>query len=275
VDVSIGEECDPGPGKNGDDKDCTSSCKWNICGDGHVNATLAPDGRPKEDCDVDASSASYKAECPYTRDGTTPCALCSMCRTVTRPARYCGDGVLDGADAEACDDDRSFSCGTCGTPGSGDASCQVVPPADATGSLTVLTADVASLKGVTFQLQSSVFVDATVFELVDGGTVGGKRVQVDISGATSASAVAADIRDVVNGQSSLGIAAAHAGGSATVSLSNSASAGVNGNAGIVVSDATKLRGTAMASGRGCALGQQCQVNQDCVSGLSCTAGFCQ
>jgi cysteine-rich repeat protein len=274
VDSAAGEQCDGGAA-NGLHADCLPTCLLNVCGDGYVNETLAADGLPKETCDDGPASATYQAECPYTRDSATPCQLCSQCRLETRPARYCGDGVVDGADGEACDDARSFACGTCGAPGGGGTSCRVVASADATGTLTLVSTVPSDLDGVTFTLRPSVYAAATVFELVNGGSAHPGHVTVDVGGASGGPAIAAAIRDAIEAQTALGITAAHGSGSLTVSLTNAAAAGVSGNAAIAVSDTAKLRRTGMASGLGCALGQQCASGADCVASLSCISGFCQ
>ena len=277
TEYALGEECDLGAGGNGDDKDCTSNCKWNVCGDTHVNATMAPDGRPKEDCDEGVSSIPYRAECPYTRDARVDCQVCSQCRLETRPARYCGDGQVDSVDGEACDDFRSFACGTCGAPGSGAASCQPAAPAAATGSIEVVGTG-TDLDRVTFSLSASAYDVPTVFELVNGGKAHPGNVAVSIAttdgGIKSRPDVAEAIRVAVNGEAQLGISAAHAAGSRVVQLVNDGP-GVNGNVGIAVGDGAQLAATVMAGGRGCTAGQQCRVGDDCVPGLDCVAGFCR
>jgi cysteine-rich repeat protein len=96
--VEPGEECDNGA-ENADDKDCTSGCKVNVCGDGHTDVN----GHNLEQCD-DGNTVET--------DGCT--------NECTNP--HCGNGILDGSDgvtpAEQCDlgaqnDDHGACLTTC------------------------------------------------------------------------------------------------------------------------------------------------------------------
>lgn len=86
--IDEGELCDEGDA-NGDDRTCTSSCRWNICGDGLVETgdELCDDGKGK--------NGTYGHCGKYCKDFSP----------------YCGDGTLQAADGEVCDDpDPMYGC---------------------------------------------------------------------------------------------------------------------------------------------------------------------
>ncbi|PCC74807.1 hypothetical protein SAMN02745121_06013 [Nannocystis exedens] len=82
------EQCDQGEA-NGDDRECTSACRWNICGDGLVEAgdELCDDGKAK--------NGTY-GHCDKYCD---------------KFAEHCGDGKVQTGDGEVCDDpDPKYGC---------------------------------------------------------------------------------------------------------------------------------------------------------------------
>jgi cysteine-rich repeat protein len=106
VDTDLGEECDTGDANLGDDTQCTTHCKWNVCGDGFQYETTTPGGTnnlPLEDCDDGALNNER-----------------SSCRT-TCEWNECGDGAEytfdtngdNGNDLEQCDDGNSSNTDTC------------------------------------------------------------------------------------------------------------------------------------------------------------------
>jgi cysteine-rich repeat protein len=117
INNALGEECDNGLGNNADDRDCTSLCKVNVCGDTLAN-TLGPDH--KEDCD-DGNSNQL--------DG------CS--NECTMPE--CGNGVIEMP--EACDDfntDNGDGCSSdCKFETCGDGIINNGEDCDGTGTATV------------------------------------------------------------------------------------------------------------------------------------------
>ena len=103
VDLSVNEECDDG--EDGDDTDyCTGGCVLAYCGDGHT--LLAPEN-PEDDTE----------ECDNGAEGSTTCN--PDCTLVG--ADPCGDGVINTALNEVCDDGPKN-----GTYGRCDGDCAVV-----------------------------------------------------------------------------------------------------------------------------------------------------
>ncbi|MFZ6177431.1 hypothetical protein [Nannocystis pusilla] len=79
--IDVPEQCDEGDA-NGDDRTCTSSCRWNICGDGLIETgdEVCDDGKGK--------NGTYGHCGKYCKDFSP----------------HCGDGTLQAADGEVCDD---------------------------------------------------------------------------------------------------------------------------------------------------------------------------
>ncbi len=149
--VDVGEECDNGSDAQGKSLNvggysgCTSVClRGPYCGDGFRNGPEACD-----DGKNDGSYGTCKADCskaPYCGDGTVNgsevCDLGaanvasgygpSLCTTRCVPAHICGDGYLDSANGEVCDDGAGNSdttAGACKTNCSG-----FIPPPASCGN---------------------------------------------------------------------------------------------------------------------------------------------
>jgi cysteine-rich repeat protein len=89
INNAAGEQCDAGPGMNADNRDCTSLCKVNVCGDGLAD-TLGP---------------AHLEECDDGNAGQTD-GCSNQC---TLPA--CGNGVREMG--EACDDGNTTNGDGC------------------------------------------------------------------------------------------------------------------------------------------------------------------
>ncbi len=129
--VETGEQCDLGTGtgsnNNGSDTDCTLGCKLNVCGDGLQDVR----GTNVEQCD-NGTNNTDDPNCPYNATMTTCSARCSKsCTPLTTIPHFCGDGTIDSANGEQCDDSGATkSVTTCatydGTCRECSASCQIV-----------------------------------------------------------------------------------------------------------------------------------------------------
>ena len=88
--INGSEECDNGS-QNSDNAACTTSCKKNVCGDGHVNVGV-------ESCDAGLNN---KTSCSAAYGGT--CSFCTenTCKYKTQSGGKCGDNVINGS--EVCD----------------------------------------------------------------------------------------------------------------------------------------------------------------------------
>ena len=85
-----GEECDLGV-FNADEGGCKTDCSSQRCGDGVVGSSEA--------CD---DGNNVTETCAY---GDTGCTVCAAdCTKVPGATSYCGDGITDIANGEACDD---------------------------------------------------------------------------------------------------------------------------------------------------------------------------
>jgi len=92
---NAGEDCDDGPSGS---STCTSSCKFNTCGDGANAKGVNHDGIA-ETCDNgtlngESCTASSYGSCTYCE---------SNCNIVTLHGSYCGDGISQSAYGETCD----------------------------------------------------------------------------------------------------------------------------------------------------------------------------
>ena len=134
LNLSSGESCDEG----GDTVLCNFDCSFTECGDGYINLSAGESCDDGDDRDSDGCSATCTIEAGYVCEGTpstcttvcgdsitagdelcddgntvteacdynqTECTVCAAdCTHIPGAVRYCGDGVLDTEDAEACDD---------------------------------------------------------------------------------------------------------------------------------------------------------------------------
>ena len=108
------EECDDGNEENLDA--CTSECKVSVCGDYFVRTDLTSDDLGYEECDEGPQGKA----CNYD---DLDCISCTASCRFGLPARYCGDGILD-RENEECDDgddDETDGClSTCKRASCGD-----------------------------------------------------------------------------------------------------------------------------------------------------------
>jgi cysteine-rich repeat protein len=117
VDAAHGEACDDGNGLSGDG--CSATCQVEtpapVCGNGVVEAG--------EQCD---DGNTITEACAY---GQASCMVCgAACQRVAGATSFCGDGVVDAAHGEACDDGNQVSGDGCS------ATCQVEVKAPVCGN---------------------------------------------------------------------------------------------------------------------------------------------
>jgi cysteine-rich repeat protein len=105
LNVTRGEKCDDGNTSNADE--CLNDCTLPTCGDGFVRSGV-------EQCDDGPKNTNA---CPY---GAQRCQVCStICQSlVLTNGTYCGDGLIQGAAGELCDDGNAVTETACpyGTP---------------------------------------------------------------------------------------------------------------------------------------------------------------
>ncbi|HMA92280.1 MAG TPA: DUF4215 domain-containing protein [Polyangiaceae bacterium] len=111
TDGAKSEECDLGtcpaststPGTcNHDSGTCTSNCKVARCGDGKVRTIVGSDGSAPEQCDLGAANVA-----PAKAYGA------GVCTTTCLAAPQCGDGKVDQAFGEVCDDNNTANGDGC------------------------------------------------------------------------------------------------------------------------------------------------------------------
>src|SRR5262249_43259619 len=106
--VAAGEACDTGPQ---DTATCDSDCTVPVCGDGHVNSVLedCDDGNTTDDSNGCSSQCKFNNVCgnnpveslvEQCDSGGVDTAACNADCTLAR----CGDGHLNRAAGEECDD---------------------------------------------------------------------------------------------------------------------------------------------------------------------------
>jgi cysteine-rich repeat protein len=283
VNTVAGEECDDG---NEDDRDNCVNCKWARCGDGYVNfvgtATVhAGIESPKEQCDLGmdpASGNTTTTDCPY---GVRACQLCSTsCMNVAGTPHYCGNGIsgetrLDGT-LEACDDDRSFNCGTCSRT-----TCARVGLSAASGKIDASLATTIA-DGNWFTLDDGTNPPVTFEFDVDGActpsTTNPVRKCVVFSGTLDPEDVTSVIRTAINnvGTSAFNITAARSTPASLIELSNGVKGVVgnvlidtSGNSVVAAPKSGSIVVDGMSGGAGCAVQSPCNEDSDCLSGLHC------
>jgi cysteine-rich repeat protein len=155
--VDFGERCDDGNTVSGDG--CSSTCTPEVCGDGIVQPGI---GEQCDDRNTDTRDDCVSCQLAFCGDGflhtkgTPPFEQCeppntSVCDANCQNMPYCGDGIVNQADEECDDGNKSnadacvVGCknATCGdgfvergveecdppTPGSCDANCRTITPA--------------------------------------------------------------------------------------------------------------------------------------------------
>ncbi len=121
INNAAGEECDDAL-LNGDDRDCTASCRVNVCGDTHAN-TIGPSHIEQCDDGFSTTIDNCSNQCTMptcgngVREGTEACDDFNLvngdgCSSLCVYER-CGDGIIN--DGEACDGTGTAS--VMGTPG--------------------------------------------------------------------------------------------------------------------------------------------------------------
>ncbi|MFA6161046.1 MAG: IPT/TIG domain-containing protein [Patescibacteria group bacterium] len=94
--IDQGEECDDG-NANASFNACTSTCKKNVCGDGHLQLNV-------EECDNGQDNGKKVCKADYQ----STCNDCSLqCRNVTASGGYCGNSVKESG--EQCDGNKDIS----------------------------------------------------------------------------------------------------------------------------------------------------------------------
>jgi cysteine-rich repeat protein len=268
LNVTAGEQCDDGNTSDGDD--CTSKCLWAICGDGFVDHVVT--SSRYEECDLGAGNNIDDPTCLY---GQTSCVRCSStCRNLTPVVSYCGNGVIDTTPngPEPCDSPLSVACGTCAVVNS--STCKLVPRANATGSITVVSHDkIADGDAITIDDGNN---PAVMFHLEVGScpttapntqTLRCVLVQNNDNNRDIACSVASEIQAAP----ALAVAASCGSSGAKVYLTGS-DTGHLGNQPIVraVSQGDlAITVAGMSGGVGCTTGEPCAQGADCVAGLSC------
>jgi cysteine-rich repeat protein len=179
--TGVHEQCDDGNNLSGDG--CSAACRFEVCGNGVQD--------PGEDCDDGAlnngvlpstcSTTCHRIACgngiveqgegcddhnqvteicPY---GAAECTVCdATCKIAAGETSRCGDGRIDAAALELCDDGNT-SCGGCSSD------CRAITSSPATGSLVIPSADFIR-SGDSFVLSDGQRV--AVFEFTIATTVG-------------------------------------------------------------------------------------------------------
>ena len=237
---------------------CSTTCHVVACGNGVVEQG--------EDCD-DHNQVTER--CPY---GATGCTVCdATCHGVAGATSLCGDGGVDPASGEACDDGNT-SCGACSPD------CKAETSARASGWL-VVPAGAHFQTGDTFVASDG--ATTAIFEFTVNATPSPNLeiIQITIDTTMTSDAIAADIIAGIKSAALKIDATPEAPGSdgnTTVMLLHLQPTS-NGNQPILTAFADpSFHVSGMAGGQGgnCATGQVCKKDIDCAS-QACNSGICQ
>lgn len=120
INRAAGEQCDDGPGMNADDRDCTSMCKINVCGDGLANTT-GPNNIEECDDGNDGQTDGCSNQCTLPDCGNGVIEMGEACDdgnlddgdgcSSTCVFETCGDGIVN--NGEACDPGPMFETDEC------------------------------------------------------------------------------------------------------------------------------------------------------------------
>ncbi|MCP4448146.1 MAG: hypothetical protein GY811_22835 [Myxococcales bacterium] len=275
---SAGEFCDDGNTDNTDA--CVGSCVLATCGDSFVQDGVEDcdsGGVAVVDCDVDCTlpecgdgdlNMASGEECDDGDDIDN-----NECRNDCTAA-VCGDGILV-AGLEDCDDGNILACGTCSTD------CTVGGALVAATGLVTPSAPDTMTDGDTLTVNDG-FNAPQVFEFNISGTVTAGNIEVDLTAGTVTRS--RDVRDAliatINEHNALDpqlfrITALRTGPS--IALTHALGTGL-GNQAIVYNNGVNLDFVVagMSGGRGadCAVGVGCAAAIDCASGICLGGGTC-
>jgi hypothetical protein len=299
VDVSAGEECDPGGGPDPvDTEDCTHTCHISRCGDGYRNRVneMCDDGETNGDaCDYgDPNCTRCNSTCtaiihpsgPFCGDGIRqPNEACEPSRGPGKDGPNCdndctpvacGDGHVNGAAGERCDDGNQDACGTCRVT---DCNAPAVNAARASAMIT--TTDAATIEdGNTFTLDDG-FGKVVTFEFTLGAPQDTTHVAIRFiksPAPTGAVDIASSMVDAIKHHAPAGflITASVPDGGTTVTVTNTRET-VLGNTPITVSGLPNFVFAPVINGvfrmDGGAAGD-CEAGTGCASDGDCKSGVC-
>ncbi len=238
-----------------------TSCVQNVCvaGGGEIDAPTGADGA------IDgAADASIDAATDAAIDGPPIDGPPIDGPPIDGPGPACGNGVVEAAAGENCDDRNDLACGTCS------AGCTTsISPRAATGSITAALGN-QQQDGETFTLDDG-FNPPTVFEWNLLGTgVGAGRVRVDYTQTYGQGMMAMALRDAVNSVGgTLLITATHSGGP-TAMLDHDRLTSL-GNRPITE---TVSNGQFVVQGMSGGAAGDCPANVGCNQAADCASGVC-
>lgn len=212
INATAGETCDNGA-NNAADKACNTSCHITTCGDGVVQD---PNGNGQTESCEPALDGTCTAQCMYAAGvgiSTTTYSTQQTSSTGVRlaPPPNCGNGVLETAKGEFCDDGRfnglsphcdrwchTQFCGDGVVETQNDEECE--PPRSADGTLTaascgnICTVPACDADGVCVGGCKVRFVQCLNSSASSVGSI--STVQLSTAGATSSSSSSSSFRDV-------------------------------------------------------------------------------
>lgn len=263
-----------------------------VCDQGPLNGTQCAYGdttclsNPNALCNADCSGFAGALHGPYCGDGMAqpPFEECDPGGNTLTPANnsacdsdctfpVCGDGHVNSAAGETCDDRNSSACGTCS------ADCKRLTLSPAAGEIGTVAATESNIEnGDTFTLNDG-FQRNTFQFAINGSTGGvpGDNIVIVISSNDTSETVASAIMTAINERRTVAIDATLGASSATVELRNRRATS-RGNQPITATGriATRFHFAGMLGGQGgdCATGIGCKTGDDCTSGM-CTGGRCE
>jgi hypothetical protein len=200
-------------------------------------------------------------------DGVQQTASCDSDCTL----RFCGDGYVNRAAGEICDDGNADACGTCNT------TCSALrTSSQALGHIVAVGGDDLQDRE-TFSLSDGSH-RRVVFEFDKNREVADDHVAIEINDAIEADGVAQSIAEAISRVGSdLEIDAEVDGDSRAVSLTHK-HVGSSGNQPIfetVRNRGFTVTGMVGGAGRDCPENVGCKSSDDCAAGLQCRSGRCK
>jgi cysteine-rich repeat protein len=264
------ETCDDGPNNGGQcgygDLSCLSSAISTVCNatcTGKVPNTPTPNG---QFCGDNVVQTRFHEQCD-PGGGIDPVDI-DTCNNDCTFAR-CGDGHINTAALEACDDNNASSCGSCS------ADCGTITLVRAIGSITAAPADGANIQvGDAFTLNDGVHVP-TVFTFIFNGNPGPLQIKVSDGhpdtddAATVASKIKAAIENAITLQiATLNMTLALGGtNDEKIILTNTRRSSLGNTGAILHTGMLNFQFENMDQGKGgdCANNIGCKIDDDCAS----------
>jgi cysteine-rich repeat protein len=185
-------------------------------------------------------------------------------------ASLCGDGQVETAAGEACDDGNTSACGTCS------ADCTRITSSGATGE--IIAADAVGtniMDGDTFRLIDGIKVNA--FEFNNSGGVEAGNIPIQFALGDTAEMVADAIFLAIHNKGTTAITATFGATNSTIVLTNGRATSL-GNQTIDRTGgiATSFTFIGMSGGQGgdCDSGVGCKTGDDCIFGVCNSMGQC-